>query len=77
MSVRWPCYYFLFFNILSLNLNLKQILKKIKTFRDKEIGEYYEKHIMNLNSDEVDKTFVDVKPISNFLELKNQMGLSK
>ena len=28
-------------------------------------------------SEEVDKTFPEVKPISNYMELKKQMGLSK
>lgn len=48
-----------------------------KTFRDKETGEYYEKDIMDFDSAEVDKTFPEARPISDILELKNQMGLSK
>ena len=48
-----------------------------KTFRDKDTGEYYERHIMDFTSDEVKKTFPDVKPASDFIELKKQMGLSK
>lgn len=53
------------------------IEKGKKTFRDKETGEYYEKNILDFNETEVDKTFPEVKPISDVLELKKQMGLSK
>ena len=53
------------------------IEKGKKTFRDKETGEYYEKNILDFNGIEVDKTFPEAKPISDVLELKNQMGLSK
>ncbi len=49
----------------------------IKTFRDKETGEYYERNIMDFTDDEVKKTFPEVKPASDLLELKKQMGLSK
>ena len=48
-----------------------------KTFRDKDTGEYYERHIMDFTSDEVKKTFPEVKPASDFIDLKKQMGLSK
>ncbi len=53
------------------------IEKGKKTFRDKETGEYYEKNIMDFDGNEVSKTFPEAKPISDVLELKNQMGLSK
>lgn len=53
------------------------IEKGKKIFRDKETGEYYEKNILDFNGIEVDKTFPEAKPISDVLELKNQMGLSK
>ena len=48
-----------------------------KIFRDKETGEYYERDIMEFTSEEIDKTFPDIKPISDFIELKKEMGLSK
>lgn len=32
---------------------------------------------MDFEGEEIEKTFVDVKPISDVLELKEQMGLSK
>ena len=53
------------------------IEKGKKIFRDKETGEYYEKDIMDFNGVEIDKTFPEAKPISDVIELKNQMGLSK
>lgn len=53
------------------------IEKGNKLFRDKETGEYYEKNIIDFNSDEVRKTFPKVKPVSDVIELKKQMGLSK
>lgn len=48
-----------------------------KIFRDKETGEYYEKDILDFDGNEVNKTFPEAKPISDILELKKQMGLSK
>ncbi len=53
------------------------IISGKKTFRDKETGEYYEKNIMDFDGNEVNKTFPEAKPISDFLELKEKMGLSK
>ncbi len=53
------------------------IEKGKKIFRDKETGEYYEKDIMDFNGVEINKTFPEAKPISDVIELKNQMGLSK
>ena len=53
------------------------IEKGKKIFRDKGTGEYYEKDIMDFNGVEIDKTFPEAKPISDVIELKNQMGLSK
>lgn len=53
------------------------IEKGKKIFRNKETGEYYEKDIMDFNGVEIDKTFPEAKPISDVIELKNQMGLSK
>lgn len=53
------------------------VKKGKKLFRDNETGEYYEKDIMEFTSEEIDKTFPEVKPISNYIELKKQMGLSK
>jgi len=52
------------------------IEKGKKIFRD-ENKEFYEKNIMDFNTEEVSKTFPEIKPVSNLLELKNQMGLSK
>ena len=52
-------------------------VKGNKTFRDKETGEYYEKNIMNFTDDEIDKAFPEVKPASDIIELKKQMGLDK
>ena len=48
-----------------------------KTFRDKETGEYYERDIMDFTSEEVDKTFPEVNPLSDSIKLKKQMGLAK
>lgn len=48
-----------------------------KTFRDKETGEYYERDIMDFTSEEVDKTFPEVNPLSDNIKLKKQMGLAK
>ncbi len=53
------------------------IEKGEKLFRDKETGEYYKKNIMNFTGEEVDKTFPETKPVSDRIELKKQMGLSK
>lgn len=53
------------------------IKKGNKTFRDKETGEYYEKNIMDFTSGEVKKTFPETNPLSDSIELKKQMGLSK
>lgn len=47
-----------------------------KTFRDKKTGEYYKKNIMDFTGEEVGKAFPEVKPVSDFIELKKQMGLS-
>lgn len=48
-----------------------------KTFRNKETGEYYKKNIMDFTGEEVNKVFPEVKPASDVIELKQQMGLSK
>lgn len=48
-----------------------------KTFRNKETGEYYNKNIMDFTGEEVNKVFPEVKPASDVIELKQQMGLSK
>ena len=48
-----------------------------KYFRDKETGEYYKRNIMDFTEEEVGKTFPEVKPVSDFIELKKQMGLAK
>lgn len=48
-----------------------------KYFKDKETGEYYKRNIMDFTEEEVGKTFPEVKPVSDFIELKKQMGLSK
>lgn len=48
-----------------------------KTFRDKETGKYYKKQILDFTDEEIEKSFPEVKPISDNLELKRQMGLSK
>ncbi len=51
------------------------IEKGEKLFRDKETGEYYKKNIMEFTKEEIDKAFPEVKPASNLIELKKQMGL--
>lgn len=48
-----------------------------KLFRNKETGEYYKKDIMDFNDEEIKKTYPGVKPLSDFLVLKDQMGLTK
>lgn len=48
-----------------------------KYFRDKDTGEYYKRNIMDFTEEEVGKTFPEVKPVSDFIELKKQMGLAK
>lgn len=48
-----------------------------KLFRDKDTGEYYKRNIMDFTQEEVIKAFPEVKPASDFIELKKQMGLSK
>lgn len=48
-----------------------------KLFRDKDTGEYYKRNIMDFTQEEVRKAFPEVKPASDFIELKKQMGLSK
>ncbi|MGO1652938.1 replication initiation protein [Senegalia sp. (in: firmicutes)] len=53
------------------------IKKGEKLFRDKNTGEYYKKSIMDFTDEEVKKAFPEVKPASDFNELKKQMGLSK
>lgn len=53
------------------------IEKGEKLFRDKETGEYYKRNIMNFTDEEIRKAFPEVKPASDFIELKKQMGLSK
>ena len=53
------------------------IEKGNKVFRDKKTGEYYEKNIMSFTEDEIDKAFPEVRPASDSLELKKQMGLDR
>ncbi len=53
------------------------IEKGEKTFRDKETGEYYKRNILDFTSEEVDKSFPETNPVSDKIELKKQMGLSK
>lgn len=53
------------------------IKKGEKLFRDKNTGEFYKKNIMDFTDEEVKKAFPEVKPASDFNELKKQMGLSK
>lgn len=53
------------------------IEKGNKYFRDKETGEYYKKNIMNFTEKEIKKSFPEVKAVSDSMELKKQMGLSK
>lgn len=53
------------------------IEKGNKIFRDKETGEYYKKDIMDFTDEEIDKAYPEVKPLSDFLVLKDQMGLTK
>lgn len=48
-----------------------------KIFRNKETGEYYKRNIMDFTGEEVGKVFPEVKPASDVIELKQQMGLSK
>lgn len=48
-----------------------------KLFRDKDTGQYYKRNIMDFTTEEVIKAFPEVKPASDFIELKKQMGLSK
>lgn len=48
-----------------------------KYFRDNKTGEYYKRNIMDFTPEEVDKTFPEVKPASDRVTLKKQMGLSK
>lgn len=48
-----------------------------KLFRDKDTGEYYKRNIMDFTQEEVRKAFPEVKPASDFIELKQQMGLTK
>ena len=48
-----------------------------KLFRDKDTGEYYKRNIMDFTTEEVKKAFPEVKPASDFVELKKQMGLSR
>ena len=53
------------------------IEKGEKLFRDKDTGEYYKRNIMDFTQEEVNKAFPEVKPASDFIELKKQMGLAK
>ena len=53
------------------------IEKGNKAFRDKETGEYYKRDIMNFTDEEIEKTYPKAKPLSDFLVLKDQMGLNK
>lgn len=53
------------------------IKKGNKLFRNKETGEYYKRNIIDFTGEEVDKVFPEVKPASDRIELKKQMGLSK
>ena len=53
------------------------IEKGEKTFRDKETGEYYKRNILDFTSEEVDKSFPETNPVSDKIELKKHMGLSK
>lgn len=48
-----------------------------KLFRDKDTGEYYKKNIMEFTKEEIDKAFPEVRPASDFIKLKEQMGLAK
>ena len=67
-----------FIDYIEFQFDLKTDIEKgNKTFRDKETGEYYEKNIMNFTEDEIDKAFPEVKPVSDSIELKKQMGLDK
>lgn len=52
------------------------IEKGNKLFRDKETGEFYKRNIMNFTDEELDKAFPEVRPASDSIELKKQMGLS-
>ena len=51
------------------------IKKGNKVFRDKETKEYYERNIMDFTDEEVEKTFPEVKPLSENISLQNKMGL--
>ena len=53
------------------------IEKGNKLFRDKETGEYYKKNIMEFTKEEIEKAFPEVRPASDFIDLKKQMGLQK
>lgn len=53
------------------------IEKGNKLFRDKDTGEYYKKNIMEFTKEEIDKAFPEVRPASDFIKLKEQMGLAK
>ena len=53
------------------------IQKGEKLFRDKNTGEYYKKNVMDFTKKEIEKAFPEVKPASDLLELKEQMGLTK
>lgn len=47
-----------------------------KTFRNED-GEYYKKNILDFNDNEIEKTFLETKPVGDLVNLKNKMGLSK
>ena len=53
------------------------VRKGEKLFRDKDTGEYYKKNIMEFTKEEIDKAFPEVRPASDFIKLKEQMGLAK
>lgn len=46
-----------------------------KLFRDRNTGEYYKKNVMEFTKEEIEKAFPEVKPASDIIELREQLGL--